>query len=406
MSDFGGPRFLPQIESLRGFAALSVAFAHCGMVPHLYEQPSPNVINSAFARLFIPFDYLINARAAVVVFFVVSGLVLSLSLDRKPAHRSLFGFGGFLGRRMLRLYPAHLFALLLFVPLAGLTIFQMPIHGPARIEVPGATLIHWAGRSVYGDFQTFQFLATAALWSNWYNPPVWTLAIEVVAALCLPLFAAWSRAARLGPDLAIVAFLFGAGVWLDSAPLIPVLFVYLPAFYLGCMVRTHGRRLAAAASGRAPGPAMLLACSLLLLVGPEAIVGPSTGHQLVVMLMSVAAFGVVAAVAWTSGPIIKAMLLNTAARALGRLSYSFYLWHGLVLFALVRLELAMVPEAAFARWDHVLKALTFLVSTGVALAIAALSYRWIERPFIALGRRIGPPAAPLPAAALEAARSR
>ena len=404
MSDAGGPRFLPQIESLRGFAALSVAFAHCGMVPHLYEQASPNAINSAFALLFIPFDYLINARAAVIVFFVVSGLVLALSLDKKPAHRSLSGFGGFLGRRMLRLYPAHLAALLLFVPLAGLTIFQIPIHGPARIEVPGPTLIHWAGRAVYGDFQSYQFVATAALWSNWYNPPVWTLAIELLAALCLPFFALWSRAGRLGPDLAIVIVLFGAGVWLDSAPRLPVLFIYLPAFYLGCMVRTHGPRLAAAAGERAGGPAILLAGSLLLLVGPEAILGPSTAHQLVVMAMAVAAFGVVAAVAWTSGAILKAILLNPAARTLGRLSYSFYLWHALVMFALVRLELAIVPEAAFARWDHVLKALTFLASTGIAVAIAALSYRWIERPFIALGRRIGSPAAPL--GALEAAPSR
>ncbi|HEX8364001.1 MAG TPA: acyltransferase [Allosphingosinicella sp.] len=405
MSDAGGPRFLPQIESLRGFAALSVAFAHCGIVLLMYDGTiAPNRPNAAAAWLLLPFDYLLNARAAVVVFFVISGLVLAMALDRQPAHRSLVRLGGFLGRRALRLYPAHVAALCLFLPVAALTIFQIPIHDPGGLEGPGPSLEYWAGRSVYGSFDPGAFIASAALLGNYYNPPVWTLQVELIGALCLPFFAALSRPGRLGLDLASVVILFAIGASLDRGLGYSTMFVFLPAFYLGCMVRTHGRRLAALASARSHGPGALVATALLLLVVPEALVGPVYAHQLILLSMAVASFAIVSALAWTSSRAIETVLLNPAARWVGRVSYSFYLWHALVMFAVVRLELAILPGELFGRWDQVLRALTFVVSSGIALAVAGLSYRWIERPFIALGRRTGAPAPPLSATPLEAAR--
>ena len=71
---------------------------------------------------------------------------------------------------------------------------------------------------------------------------------------------------------------------------------------------------------------------------------------------------------------------------MGRLSYSFYLWHGLTLFAFTRLLFATVLPATLARWDLAVLLATVLVTMSVAFAIAALSYRWIERPFVAFGR--------------------
>jgi peptidoglycan/LPS O-acetylase OafA/YrhL len=410
MSDAGGPRFLPQIESLRGLAALSVAFAHCGIVLLMYDGTiGPNRPNVGAAWLLLPFDYLLNARAAVVVFFVISGLVLAMALDRQPAHRSPIRLAGFVARRALRLYPAHIAALCLFLPLAGLTIFQIPIHDPGGLEGPGPSLEYWAGRSVYGSFDTGTFLSNAALLSNYYNPPIWTLQVELIGGLCLPFFAALSRAGRLGADIVAIALLFMIGAWLDRSLGYPTLLVYLPAFYLGCMARTHGRRLAALAGRHARGPIALVGVALLLLVVPEALVGPAYAHQLILLSMALASFAIVSALAWTSSRAIGAVLLNPAARWVGRVSYSFYLWHALIMFAVVRLELAILPGELFGRWDQVLRALTFLVSTGIALAIAGFSYRWIERPFIGVGKRLGSsrPAAPADVMpALEAAPSR
>ncbi len=140
---------------------------------------------------------------------------------------------------------------------------------------------------------------------------------------------------------------------------------------------------------------------------PEALVGLGRGHDLVLLGMSAAAFGIVSLLAWGTWRPTEKLLLHPKARFLGRVSYS-YLWHSLLLIGFVRLELALVPPETFVRWDQLIKALTFLATVGLALAVASLSYRWVERPFIALGRRIGrqtrsPAAATEIGAAIEAA---
>ena len=71
------------------------------------------------------------------------------------------------------------------------------------------------------------------------------------------------------------------------------------------------------------------------------------------------------------------------ARALergGEWSYSFYLWHGLLLYVLHRYVGVWTPFGSVA-----LNALAnFVVLLPLALALAALSYTTIERPFLRL----------------------
>jgi peptidoglycan/LPS O-acetylase OafA/YrhL len=401
----GSTGFLSQIESLRGFAALSVAYAHCAIVllPYLgmFERDPATALAGAYALQ--PIELIANARAAVILFFVISGLVLSLALDKARPASWLSGFGAFVGRRALRLYPAHLVSLLLFVPVAGLTIFQLPIPEAARLDTPATGLIFWSGSGIYGDLILSEFLGTLALASYTYNPVVWTLQIELLAAFCLPAFALLSRPGRLGADLAALFALTIACALLDWAIHPVIVFSYLPAFYLGCMARTHGRRLVAAAGDK--GFAALLAGGFALLVIPEIIVGVGHARIAIILEMALGAFALVSALAWGGTRISDRILLHPAARSLGRVSYSFYLWHSLLLFAIVRLELASIAPETFARFDRALALATFLVSAGATWAVASLSYRWVERPFIRLGRRLGAHERPAPTGTLAVAEA-
>jgi peptidoglycan/LPS O-acetylase OafA/YrhL len=81
------------------------------------------------------------------------------------------------------------------------------------------------------------------------------------------------------------------------------------------------------------------------------------------------------------------VFLNPVSRLIGRLSYSFYLWHWLVLASAMRILLILLPGDAILGPLNKLLFFTIAGSTIlVALAIAAFSYRWVERPFMILGR--------------------
>ncbi len=74
---------------------------------------------------------------------------------------------------------------------------------------------------------------------------------------------------------------------------------------------------------------------------------------------------------------MRQFLASRPMAFLGLVSYGVYLWHQLVILQLVRhtgWELFRIPVVPF-----------FLAVTAVTVALSALTYRLVERPFIALG---------------------
>ena len=105
-----GGVFFTQLESLRGVAALMVAVGHALLV-----------IDLEGTKLFLTKLLLLvaNGRAAVTIFFVMSGYVLGRSLIRShvPLMKSLLPF---LLRRAFRIYPALVVTTLVFISLLSL----------------------------------------------------------------------------------------------------------------------------------------------------------------------------------------------------------------------------------------------------------------------------------------------
>jgi peptidoglycan/LPS O-acetylase OafA/YrhL len=75
-----------------------------------------------------------------------------------------------------------------------------------------------------------------------------------------------------------------------------------------------------------------------------------------------------------SGKISRILLLKPL-HYLGKISYSFYLYHAICLIALLHLFSSTLP---------------FMLIIGMVVltsfAMAALSYHWVEIPFIRLGK--------------------
>ncbi len=175
---------LPQLDALRGLAALFVVFNHLTLaVPDEIRLAiqgdmlwSPEAWLNPWPWLrFTPFRLLVSNGAPVDLFFVLSGFVLALPVT--PAAQP--AFWSFLIKRVCRIYIPFATSILLVVcayaliptaPSAGASAwFNGKLHTPDLIEI----VRHLAMIGAEGDARL--------------NPVMWTLVHEMRVSLIMPL---------------------------------------------------------------------------------------------------------------------------------------------------------------------------------------------------------------------------
>jgi len=112
---------LTGLTGLRGLAALWVLGYHAWSIPGGY--------------------------LGVDLFFALSGFVLALNYGDAALHASPRRYGQFLGKRLVRLYPAHLCALLL--TLACGLIYSLAVSGAPLLCTPVALALGRLSYSLY-----------------------------------------------------------------------------------------------------------------------------------------------------------------------------------------------------------------------------------------------------------------
>jgi peptidoglycan/LPS O-acetylase OafA/YrhL len=113
------------LDGMRGLAILMVVCLH--YFANIYEVP-----RSIFYNRYTPLHH---GDFGVQLFFIISGYVIFMTLDKTP------GFGGFMLRRWIRLFPAMLVATL-FIAVASYFIPYRPGHIPRLIDlVPGLSFL-------------------------------------------------------------------------------------------------------------------------------------------------------------------------------------------------------------------------------------------------------------------------
>lgn len=374
--------FLISVESVRGIAALYVAVAHT-MIYMLFAHYNAPIVDLPTIREVVirVAEGLVHGPMAVMVFFVISGLVIGRSFDARPSgtparHR----YAVFLGRRFLRLYPAHIAALSAIILIGWMFLRGTPpIDFSAFQPADDVYFTDWLD-AVFNPLRLKTVLANYAMvrWSM--NLVVWSLFVEVSVAPLLPLFHRLSRRRSRAVDLAstgallAVAVLMWGHLWIE----------YWFAFYLGMLVQTRGRgwsRLAARMAG--VGPAVAISYAVIAL--PAMLFTDRPPY--VAIAETLGAFSLISLIVWDDRSTFR-WLERRLLRWNGRLSYSFYLWHYFILTMAVRgLYLALSP-ALLHRDEVVACGVTAAATIALTLAVAQLSYRFVEQPFIAFGRRL------------------
>jgi peptidoglycan/LPS O-acetylase OafA/YrhL len=318
----------------------------------------------------------------VDVFFVLSGFLITDLLVAQYGRLGRLDLKNFWARRARRLLPP--LAVMLVVVTAASTVIEPSQESSLRLAL----------------------LAAATYTSNWYQivhhvsyfaslgpmPPLdhlWSLAIEEQFYLIWPLIL-WFLILRLNGRRAwVVATLAGAGL---SA--LAMALEYTPsnpsAVYYGTY--TH-------ASGLLIGATLALACPLATLTSTSAertrrldalgiaglaVLAWAIGHfsgsdpavyPVGLILAALGAAGLVAAAA--SNGVIAAMTGLPPLRWVGVRSYAMYLWH----WPVIALTGAVAGRSASAPW-------LWAVEVGVTIALAAVSWQFIEGPILQNGFRV------------------
>ena len=339
--------FRPDIEGIRGVAILLVVGFHAGI--------------RALAGGFVGVD----------VFFVLSGFLITGLLAREVATTGDIDFQAFYARRARRLLPALLVVL---VATIGLSLWlYAPIDQPAIASDGRAVALHYG--NVLFARNAVNYHASSG------NPflHTWSLAVEEQFYLLWPLLFAFvgrshgasgATPRRLINWIAVAGVLsFVASLWLTG--------VSQPWAFFGMPTRIWefalGGIAALALTDRAAPSAR--AGLVLQCIGLGAIVVATLWfHEALPYPGFAALLPAAGAVALISGGAIARLSVVTRAlsaaplRWLGRMSYSWYLWH----WPLVGLGAALdwkIGVGGKITWSL------------AALGLAVLTHRFVEEPF-------------------------
>ena len=361
------------LTGLRGFAALWV------LLFHVWGAAGPRRMTLDVAGWSLDFTPLFSIGwAGVQVFFVLSGFLLA-----QPHARWLAGaaarprFGPYLARRCARVLPGYWLQLLVLIAL---------IRWRDGYWVPDGV---GAALAYAGMFFVPEPLGVRPLNDVW-----WTLPIEFSFYLVLPLLAGLLRGWRVAVLLLLGIGSMAAWRWLTILLLAadPPGSRFLLGYQLPGTLDAFALGMAAAVLYRNAGFARWLgegSWRRELLAGAGAALGVALlywvhhGYRaywtaapitfLWTPLFCLAVAAVILAAAAGSRPL-RWLLANPVALYLGTISYGIYLWHNPLLRGLSHL----LPPGD----DYALPWLLPLCA-ALTVAVAALSWHWLEQPVIA-----------------------
>jgi len=363
------------LDGLRGLAALAVMFYHLAlMFPSIADAHGVDGEHSApwsptWWLTSTPGHIIIAGPAAVLVFFVLSGVVVTLPVIRNAS----FDWMAYFPQRAARLgLPAVASVLLAAV--------FVVLGNAFSAEPSGSMATNWSARTF--EFGTFIQSTDVLLGSPILNNALWTLRYELIFSFMLPIFVVVALAAKRywAANLIICSIVIVIGHFNQAGG-----YAYLPIFMIGCVIavqltalQSWVARPSSAVWVRWGAPLVLAASVFLITLHAsvwEILPGKGRVQQWSVYFEFLGAVGLVLVAAlWAPA----AKFLSTAVlRWLGRISFSLYLIHMPLLVLVDRL---IGPDQTI---------LKVVITAVLAFVLAELFCRFVEQPLHRLSRSIG-----------------
>jgi peptidoglycan/LPS O-acetylase OafA/YrhL len=374
-SPFRRDSHLPLLDGLRAYLALWVLVCHAMWVSG-YECDSLNGASAVLCR----------GALAVDVFVMLSGFVIFKLLDARSERYGLFLF-----RRFLRLYPVYIVLFLLAIPTARIAADDLVLasryFSQARAAEIAAQFRAWFEHAEWHSFLHFSLLhgtiprTVLQEAPGAFLEPAWSISLEWQFYLIAP--AAYALATsqhawhRFGVSVAaLCAFALAASGLIPYVDFGAALPFHAEYFYFGCVSYFLYKRSLTTPISRTPALVLLVSSLFLFQLGHRY----STLIPICLWLVVLGLLMERGENAWVS--IVTKPLLLPFVQFVGRISYSLYLCHMILLYVVQHVVLRVAPDLS--RLAH---CITLVVLTSaVAVPASALLFRHIEEPAMRAGR--------------------
>lgn len=349
---------LTEIEALRSLAALMIIVYHLALLPKLRM---PDYLSSVIKHLGL----------GVPLFYALSGFVLALGYLGKLENGTQVK--KFYIRRYFRIAPLFYVAMLVWIIASKLkwNTFVASYHD----VVINALLLFGL---VPGKHESI-------VWAGW------SVGVEILFYVLFPIVSMMVRSIRsgilaLGIAILVSSSFYGAMETANTGSYGYMnIITHLPTFLAGILAYLLWQRFEFARNVRRGATlfALVVAASLAVICFPSVygILASAEGVRLDLYVWSLIFMALILSLCFWP----NRLLVNKATAGLGRISFSMYLWHPLIIVLLTDVYAEFGKAFSEGIWSFLF---CFGVTMPLVWLVAYLSYRFIELPGMRYGKRL------------------
>jgi peptidoglycan/LPS O-acetylase OafA/YrhL len=359
-----------ELDGIRGLAIVSVLLWHLVVMPHVLSPGGPKPAGMMWLVRVLSLSW-----AGVDLFFGLSGfLIAGILLDGKgiPSFLSRFYL-----RRFFRIYPLYWAVLVL--------CFSIP-YLAARLDLV-------APAPVYGVLLQNFWMATHRSFGGEPLGVTWSLSVEEQFYLVFPALVLLLQRSALTALLVLACVVAPlARFAVSSAPATNWMAAYVlticraDALAMGALLAIVVRSGFRIASVRPVARALFIlsAAGIVLLIANGDTIGSPRMNVVGYSIVALAGASLIAVVLTSPNGLAATLARSRVLCRAGAISYGLYLVHVPVLMLCRNyLGVSSVP----ATWPSALYAL--LLPAAFSVGVAALSWKYFERPLIRMGHGLG-----------------
>ena len=364
---------IEQLDSIKGLASIFVLLNHILLLLPSFarETETINNINIIFSNT--PLRIFWAGNEAVLLFFILSGFVMSLSYingRKKP-------YPQYLVKRICRLYIPFIISILIAVLMNHLFYTNESL-----INVSEWGNSQWRGISFSSLLNHVFFMGDYN--TNVLNGPIWSLIHEMRISIIFPflmiVFLRFNTYQNILLAMTLALTGYGLNIISNGSKVSFVITLYYTSFFImGALLARHSNDMITFLNSKNRLTNIALLLSGLVLITYPYWFFPNTGAiHIGIVDEWISALGLLIVISCSLAlPSLIEFLMMPSIIKLGEISFSLYLYHFIVILSLLYAFNGIIPL-----W------IICILSIIVSIAVATFMYVYVEKQTIALGDQL------------------